>query len=479
MATVSILKFGAKGDGVTDNTVAIQKTIDYAKANGLDVHVPTGTFVHKNMINLHSGVDIYGSGTASVLKAVGASTNDNQAIKLSGSGGGIHNIALDSDATTRASTGDSAKIWVMGASNFTIEGVTIKNSMSAGILVTYGSSYGKIINNKINSTNADSIHMSSGSHHITVSGNYITNPHDDGIAVVSYERNGTQVHDITITNNTVMNNVWGRNISVVGGYNVNISKNTVDGNKAGFAGVYISGESSYDTYGVRNVTVADNIIKNVGGATTGHGAVMIYNSTGYMVEDIFIKHNQIMYAAKNSVMIRGSKIDDITISYNLFEKSAAAPVAISGTATDVRQISNTTSRTTWSTYAAPEGSEDAGLPVVDPAAEAPEDSAPADAPAALDPSREEISLDQAALGEEVSWVPSADAAPYVAAWTSAAPVTEVQAVRASAPEPAEAEYFPAAPAEAAAEAPAAEPDYTVVLDGIPPIEIAGIPLLLA
>ncbi|HYE52998.1 MAG TPA: glycosyl hydrolase family 28-related protein [Azospirillaceae bacterium] len=452
MAYVSITSFGAKGDGITDNKVAIQKTIDYAKAKGLEVYVPQGTFLHKGMLTLN-GVDLIGAGSGSVLKAVGASSSyDDQAIKVLGTGASIRNVALDSDATVRGYTGDSAKIWVIGATNFEISGVTIKNAFGAGMLIGGGASYGKVANNKVLNTNADSIHFYQGAHHMTVTGNRIENSGDDGIAVVSYASNSTSTHDITITGNTVLNNAWGRNISVVGGYNVNISRNTIDGNKAGLAGVYIAAESSYNTYGVKNVTVADNVIKNVGGWNTGHGAVMLYNSTSRMVEDVFVRHNQIVYADKNGIFLRGDRIDDVRLEYNLIEKAGSSPILISGRPTDVVQVANTTSRTTWSTYAAaPEEEVQAAAATMDPAQEvfpsaddlnaAPSvdeaDNAPADVPVA-----------EAPTAEAPAEAPVADAPAEPAAEAPAQPAAEAPAAPAPAEAPAAAEPAPAAPVEA-------------------------------
>ncbi|HYE51315.1 MAG TPA: glycoside hydrolase family 55 protein, partial [Azospirillaceae bacterium] len=270
---VSILDFGAKGDGQTDNKAAIQNAINHAKATGAAVYVPEGTFLHKGILTLN-GVDLIGAGANSVLKAIGASsTFDDQTIKVLGNGTEIRNITLDSDAPMRGYTGDSAKIWVVGATNFVIDGVTIKNAMGAGMLIGGGAGYGQVTNNKVMNTNADSIHFYQGAHHMLVQGNRVENSGDDGIAVVSYAKNATATNNITILDNVVMNNAWGRGITVVGGHDVTIKGNLIDGNKAGLAGVYLATEPAYDTHGVRNVLVEDNVIKNVGGYNTGHGAV--------------------------------------------------------------------------------------------------------------------------------------------------------------------------------------------------------------
>lgn len=347
MATsyVSITAFGAKGDGRTDNRAAIQKAIDTARAQGKPVFVPEGVFHHKGVLTLN-GVDLVGAGAKSVLKAVGASSSDMQSVLVTGSGASISNLTLDSDATTRGYTGNSAKIQVRDATDFSIRNVTILNSMGAGMIVLR-SSRGVIQNNLVKGTNADSIHMTHGSNAIQVIGNRIENAHDDGIAVVSYASHPTMVSNITIRNNTVLNNEWGRNIAVVGGQNVVIEKNHVQGNKAERAGIYIASEWSYKTWGVKNVLVQDNHLRDTGGYKSGQGGVMVYSSTSRPVEDITFRRNEIVDSNKFGVFLRGQPMDDITFDRNLITNSGDRNFFVDGKVTDLVQTGTATSWTGW------------------------------------------------------------------------------------------------------------------------------------
>lgn len=64
----SVRDFGAIGDGVTDDTVAIQAALTSAKA----VYVPPGTYRISNTLTVTYGRALYGAGQSSILK--GAST---------------------------------------------------------------------------------------------------------------------------------------------------------------------------------------------------------------------------------------------------------------------------------------------------------------------------------------------------------------------------------------------------------------------
>lgn len=62
---VSVKDFGAVGDGVTDDTAAIQAAIDAARAdNGGSVLLPAGSYVCSSTITLKQGVNLVGEGRA-------------------------------------------------------------------------------------------------------------------------------------------------------------------------------------------------------------------------------------------------------------------------------------------------------------------------------------------------------------------------------------------------------------------------------
>ena len=248
--------------------------------------IPAGTFVYSNVLNVN-GIAVSGVGKASILKA----TNfDNQAVHLTGTGGSLSNLAITSAATTRSSPYQTSAIWIDGATNFTVQGITITGSASVGIF-NVGGQGGTIQNNTVQNTLADGISSTAGANGTLITGNLVTGTGDDGISVVSYT-GAPIVQNITVKNNTITGQVWGRGMSVVGGNNVTYTGNIVD-NTDLFADMYIASESEWNCMGVSNVTVTGNTFIDGG---PNQGTVTIYNSQGseYNITGVNVSGNQIV-----------------------------------------------------------------------------------------------------------------------------------------------------------------------------------------
>ena len=85
---VSVKDFGAVGDGLTDDTVAIQNTI----AAHSNILIPNGTFLVSSTIEIGEQQSLIGLGQRSILKAINTSFN---VIDVTGSYGLVQNIRIE------------------------------------------------------------------------------------------------------------------------------------------------------------------------------------------------------------------------------------------------------------------------------------------------------------------------------------------------------------------------------------------------
>ena len=65
---ISVKDYGAVGDGVTDDTEAMERAFAYAGQNKLAVYVPKGTYMIRRPLNIMSGMEVYGDGYTSIIK---------------------------------------------------------------------------------------------------------------------------------------------------------------------------------------------------------------------------------------------------------------------------------------------------------------------------------------------------------------------------------------------------------------------------
>jgi hypothetical protein len=294
-----VTAFGALGDGVTDNAVAFQDAFNYAAANKCGVFIPAGTFAYSGILTAN-GIAITGSGAQSILMPLDPA---NEAIVLTGNAPSIAYLVMVSHATTRLATAQSAMIWVNLATNYRVQDVLINGSASVGVF-SIGSSSGIVANNTVENTLADSISQIYGSNQIVVSSNRVVNSGDDGISNVSYVQSPI-VHNITVQGNTVINNNWGRGISVVGGDTISITGNNITESVIKMSDIYVAAESESNTMGVSNVTVNNNTMLDGG---PDQGSVTVYNSQGatYNITGVTISGNQIVTPAYVPVQFVGN-----------------------------------------------------------------------------------------------------------------------------------------------------------------------------
>lgn len=318
---ISATDFGAVGDGGTDNTAALQRAFDYAKANNMQVYIQPGNYVHSGVVRADSIV-VFGGGDETQLIAV---TAGQEALVLTGQNPALYNVQMAGVALSRLDNNKSAQVLVQDASGFTVENVHVVSSSSVGIF-TIGGTNGSILHNTIERTLADGIYTTVASSHVTVANNLTIATGDDAISVSSYTGDPDYTHDITIKNNTVIGNWESRSITVNGGHNITISDNYIDG---GTAGVAVGSESEWGTRDVYDVLVTGNTIQHTtftGEGTIGGGGLSLYSNVG--AADLTLTGNATYLPAHDGILVLGTTPIQATIRGNKVYASTEHPVYV-------------------------------------------------------------------------------------------------------------------------------------------------------
>lgn len=274
---------GAGGTGRTDDTEALQATVDTLSDTGGIVWFEKGTTYHtSDVVRVTSDhVKLWAPNGQSEIVAVSDGRERRQALIVDGADNvGLFGLRLRSDADRRLAALEDSSVVVDDARRTELIGLEITNSASAAIIV-FGRSRDTFVDgNSIHHTWSDSVHFTDGAHHAWVWKNQFftdeSRPGDDGVACVTYG-SGPVCRDMEWWDNLHMGSGWGRGLAVVGGEDISIHHNTV--RRTGAAGILVASESSYDTPGSHRIAIHDNVVIEAGQAVS-HPGILVSGLAG-------------------------------------------------------------------------------------------------------------------------------------------------------------------------------------------------------
>lgn len=296
-----------------DDTSAINTLTAAAKAAGVAIYAPCGTYKHAGMITVDS-IRLFGDGPCTVFESTNTTgSNPNNAINMIGTAPKLDHVKLKSDwVGTRQSNLQADAVWVGTllsslVTNFEVSDITIDGSAAAGIGPSYAEG-GIVTRNYISNTLADSITMQNAyghTSHITISNNNIYNSGDACVSVNSYQsghNNGeaTPVSDITVTGN-ICNTAVAVGMNVCGGNDVTLSGNTIT--NATVSAFYAESGTSFFCQAVNNVTFANNVMRspNTGGAAVA--SIIVSGASGFLNTNTKILNNTMTGAKTGGIQV--------------------------------------------------------------------------------------------------------------------------------------------------------------------------------
>lgn len=261
-SAVSVLSFGAKGDGVTDDTAAIQKAVNsgckhVVFPSGRTFRVPSGFSVDTDGVTL--------SMTGSVLSYGPSQTKDHHCIRVTGDNVTIKDVGIECDpGLVRNDTGFGISLYqCVGAK---VLGGRLVNIASAGIWHT-DTKNTEVTGVTVLNGKADGIHVADGCTNFIIGFNIVQGCHDDHIAVVSdVPADGRTPRGGVVTGNLCTDGVAGHGCCLIGCEDVIVSGNTFRGMAWPGVGCYFwqtVGQPADEDW-VHGCQISDNVISACG-----------------------------------------------------------------------------------------------------------------------------------------------------------------------------------------------------------------------
>lgn len=125
---VDVKSFGAAGDGVTDDTDAIQDALDDAALRGAEVHLPSGIYRLSGLLQIPGSVLVRGDGDTVLKPLAGTGDDVNPVFLLNGVDRvTIRDLQIDGFASGLVQASGHAAIWISGSSLVHVDQVSISD----------------------------------------------------------------------------------------------------------------------------------------------------------------------------------------------------------------------------------------------------------------------------------------------------------------------------------------------------------------
>lgn len=283
---IPVERFGAVGDGVTDDTAALQQALDTVPTGSILRLRAGATYLHSDVLRVRTpGLTVLGRGAT-----VTATQETRSAFHVDADRVVVEGVTFAlATSTERFHAYEQMKVRV-SADGVVLRDVHVRGAAAAGFYVGNGSGHFLLDRVTVVGSRADGVHVTGGAHDGRVVSPVTTDTGDDGVAVVSYRADGVPCARVEISSPQVDGTTWGRGISVVGGDDITYTDVAIRDTDA--AAVYVGSEGDpYYTFPSRRVRITRGTVT---GANTNpakdHGAVLVYaGNSGTTTADVTIR----------------------------------------------------------------------------------------------------------------------------------------------------------------------------------------------
>lgn len=337
LAHLRVAQFGARGNGIADDTAAVQAALDSVPDSGGAVFIPPSASSYRvATIRPKSATILWGGGTIDVIddgSRAGRSIFVDRVHDLI-----VYGLTIKSSNATRRS-GVYGNIRINEASRVAVVRCRLGRSSSVAIH-TINSSDLVFNDNEVFGTFADGIHVSRGGGHVHIIDNDIHNTGDDAIGVIGYldaGRDYPPIVDVSIQLNHIRDagsGIAGNGIDVQGVTGAVISGNQIDGARLSgiFVGATAGNASGLATHYVLHARVNDNDIAHVGLALPGRGI------TVHGASNVSVRNNHIDFTSSDGILVDHAGADIEIVSNRITNVAMRGINWIQGSSTDPRLV---------------------------------------------------------------------------------------------------------------------------------------------